>query len=86
MIISRSNPKVLYFAANRVFKSEDRGDSWTPISGDLSRGIDRNTLPIMGKVWGVNAVVKNQSTSIYGNITTLSEGKMASYTPEPMTV
>jgi hypothetical protein len=66
---------VLYFAANRVFKSEDRGDSWTPISGDLSRGIDRNTLPIMGKVWGVNAVVKNQSTSIYGNITTLSEGK-----------
>ncbi|MEY3781470.1 MAG: hypothetical protein RLZZ510_1453, partial [Bacteroidota bacterium] len=75
LIISRSNPKVLYFAANRVFKSEDRGDSWTPISGDLSRGIDRNTLPIMGKVWGVNAVVKNQSTSIYGNITTLSEGK-----------
>ena len=75
LIISHSNPKVLYFAANRVFKSEDRGDSWTPISGDLSRGIDRNTLPIMGKVWGVNAVVKNQSTSIYGNITTLSEGK-----------
>ena len=75
LIISRSNPKVLYFAANRVFKSEDRGDSWTPISGDLSRGIDRNTLPIMGKVWGMNAVVKNQSTSIYGNITTLSEGK-----------
>ena len=75
LIITRSNPKVLYFAANRVFKSEDRGDSWTPISGDLSRGIDRNTLPIMGKVWGLNAVVKNQSTSIYGNITTLSEGK-----------
>lgn len=74
LIISRSNPKVLYFAANRVFKSEDRGDSWTPISGDLSRGIDRNTLPVMGKVWGINAVVKNQSTSIYGNITTLSEG------------
>ncbi|MFN5890922.1 MAG: VPS10 domain-containing protein [Bacteroidota bacterium] len=75
LIISRSNPKVLYFAANRVFKSEDRGDSWTPISGDLSRGIDRNTLPVMGKVWGINAVVKNQSTSIYGNITSLSEGK-----------
>ncbi len=75
LIISKSNPKVLYFAANRVFKSEDRGDSWTPISGDLSRGIDRNTLPVMGKVWGINAVVKNQSTSIYGNITSLAEGK-----------
>jgi len=75
LIISRSNPSVLYFAANRVFKSEDRGNSWKAISGDLSRGIDRNTLPVMGKVWGVNAVVKNQSTSIYGNITSLSEGK-----------
>lgn len=75
LIISRNNPKVLYFAANRVFKSEDRGDSWIPISGDLSRGIDRNTLPVMDKIWGVNAVVKNQSTSIYGNITSLSEGK-----------
>ncbi|MSP58365.1 MAG: glycosyl hydrolase [Flavobacteriaceae bacterium] len=75
LLISRFNPKKLYFAANRVFMSEDRGDSWKPISNDLSRGIDRNTLPIMGKVWGLNAVVKNQSTSIYGNITTMSEGK-----------
>lgn len=34
--ISSHNPKVLYFGANRIFKSEDKGDSWTAISPDLA--------------------------------------------------
>ena len=75
LLISRHNHNKLYFAANKVFSSENMGSSWKLISGDLSRGIDRNTLPVMGKVWGLDAVVKNQSTSIYGNITGLSEGQ-----------
>ncbi len=74
LIISKYNNRKLYFAANKVFMSEDMGNSWKLISNDLSRGIDRNTLPVMDKVWGMDAVVKNQSTSIYGNITGLSEG------------
>ena len=75
LLISKYNHNKLYFAANKVFMSEDMGNSWKLISGDLSRGIDRNTLPVMGKVWGLDAVVKNQSTSIYGNITGLAEGE-----------
>ena len=74
LIISKYNNRKLYFAANKVFMSEDMGNSWKLISNDLSRGIDRNTLPVMEKVWGLDAVVKNQSTSIYGNITGLTEG------------
>ena len=73
LLISRYNPARLYFAANRVFTSPDRGNSWKAISGDLSQQIDRNKLPIMDKVWGIDAVAKNQSTSIYGNITYLWE-------------
>lgn len=75
LIISKYNPKKLYFAANRLFVSEDRGNSWKVISPVLGRKLDRNTLPVMGKVWGLDAVAKNQSTSIYGNITSLAEGK-----------
>ena len=41
----------LYFAANKLFRSDDRGDTWKAISGDLTRQIDRNKLPVMGKVW-----------------------------------
>jgi hypothetical protein len=66
----------LYFAAQRVFKSEDRGDSWTPISGDLTRQLDRNKLEVMGKVWGPDAVAKSQSTSLYGNIVSLDESPL----------
>jgi photosystem II stability/assembly factor-like uncharacterized protein len=73
LIISPHSATRLYFAAQRIFRSDDRGNTWTPISPDLSRGLDRNTLEVMGKVWSVDAVAKNASTSYYGNIVALSE-------------
>jgi photosystem II stability/assembly factor-like uncharacterized protein len=73
IIISPHSHTRLYFAANKLFRSDDRGDTWKAISGDLTRQIDRNKLPVMGKVWGPDAVAKNQSTSFYGNIVALAE-------------
>jgi photosystem II stability/assembly factor-like uncharacterized protein len=73
IIISPHEHTRLYFAANKLFRSDDRGDTWKAISGDLTRQIDRNKLPVMGKVWGPDAVAKNQSTSFYGNIVALAE-------------
>ena len=73
VIISAHNHKTLYFAANKLFKSTDRGNSWKVISPDLSRQIDRNKLKIMGKVQSPEAVAKNASTSIYGTIVSLAE-------------
>ncbi|MCP4658973.1 MAG: glycosyl hydrolase, partial [bacterium] len=63
----------LYFAANRLFRSDDRGNTWQAVSPDLTRQIDRNQLPMMGKVWSIDAVSKNRSTSFYGNIVSLAE-------------
>lgn len=63
----------LYAAANKVFRSDDKGNTWTVISPDLTRQVDRNKLPIMDKVWSVDAVAKNASTSFYGNIVSLCE-------------
>jgi len=63
----------LYFAANKLFRSDDRGDTWKSISPDLTRQIDRDKLQVMGKVWGPDAVAKNTSTSFYGNIVALAE-------------
>ncbi|MFZ0990564.1 MAG: glycosyl hydrolase [Candidatus Sulfotelmatobacter sp.] len=73
VIISPHSHTRIYFAANRLFRSDDRGDTWKEISGDLTRQIDRNKLPVMGRVWEPDAVAKNQSTSFYGNIVALSE-------------
>lgn len=76
LLISQFDNKRLYFAANRLYRTDDRGNTWKTISPDLSRGIDRNKLTIMGKVWSVDAVAKNQSTDIYGNITTIAESRL----------
>ncbi len=73
LIISPHSPARLYFAANRLYRSDDRGDTWRAISPDLTRQIDRNQLEVMGKVWSIDAVAKNNSTSFYGNSVALSE-------------
>jgi photosystem II stability/assembly factor-like uncharacterized protein len=73
VIVSPHSHTRLYFAANKLFRSDDRGDTWKAASGDLTRQMDRNKLAVMGKVWGADAVAKNASTSFYGNIVALTE-------------
>ncbi len=73
LAISAHKPTRLYFAANKLFRSENRGDAWEVISPDLSRQIDRNSLPVMGRVQSIDAVAKNASTSPYGAIVAFSE-------------
>ena len=76
LIISPHNSKRLYFAANRLFKSDNRGDKWECISPDLSRNIDRNQLKVMGRIQSSDAVMKNKSTTMYGNIVALDESPL----------
>ncbi len=72
-IISPHLHSRLYFAADKLFRSDDRGDSWQVVSGQLSRGLDRDKLPVMGRVWGIDAVAKNASTAFFGNASALAE-------------
>ncbi|MCK6457631.1 MAG: glycosyl hydrolase [Phycisphaerae bacterium] len=76
LIISVHNHARLYFAANRLFRSDDRGDSWTAISDDLTRRLDRNKLKVMGKIQPADAVAKHASTSFFGNIVSLCESPL----------
>lgn len=76
LLISPHNPQRLYFAANKLFKSDNRGDKWEAISPDLTNQIDRNKEKVMGKVWSVDAVMKNKSTTIYGNVVALDESPL----------
>ena len=73
ILVSPHKPTRLYFASQRVWKSENRGDSWEAVSGDLTRDQERLALPIMGgqqswdNAWDVGAM------SVYNTITSLSE-------------
>jgi hypothetical protein len=63
-IVSPHSPMRLYWATNYVYRSDDRGDSWTRISGDISRNLNPADVPIMGKKWDP------QTTVSWGNATT----------------
>jgi hypothetical protein len=71
--ISPHDPKRLWFAANRLFRSDDRGDSWGWKSPDLTRRLERDRLEVFGQEWSIDAVAKHMSTSFYGNIVAFSE-------------
>ncbi len=73
LILSHHAATRLYCAANKVFRSDDRGNSWKEISDDLTAQIDRNTWPVMGKYWPSDAIQKDISTSLYGTIVSLDE-------------
>jgi photosystem II stability/assembly factor-like uncharacterized protein len=76
LMISPHSPTRLYFAAERLLRSDDRGNSWRVISPDLSRNIDRTQLKMMDRVQSVDAVARNQSTTLFGNITTMAESPL----------
>jgi photosystem II stability/assembly factor-like uncharacterized protein len=73
ILISPHNPARVYFASRFLHRSDDHGESWKKISPDLSRGKDRWRLPIMGRVWGIDAGFDLMAMSMYGNITSISE-------------
>lgn len=73
ILVSPHSPTTIFFASQRLWKSEDRGDTWTALSKDLTRNQNRFTLPIMGKKqswdepWDVGAM------SNYNTITAIAE-------------
>ena len=73
LIVSPHSHTRLYFAANKLFRSDNRGDGWRAVSPDLTRALDRNKLPVFGKIMNADAVAKNQSTALYSNISAVAE-------------
>ena len=71
VVLSPHDPRIVYLAGNRIWRSLDGGERWTAISGDLTRLIDREKLPIMG-VTG-DMLGKNDGVSAYGTITAFGE-------------
>jgi len=76
ILISPHDSKRLYYASQRVWRSDDRGDSWTPISGDLTHARDRMKLPMMGRVWSFDSAWDLMAMSRFGTITSLSESPL----------
>ena len=75
VVVSRHDPSIVYLGGNRLFISRDRGASWER-TADLSRGIDRDTLRLMGVLGADSMLSKNDGTSSFGEIVTIAESPL----------
>ncbi|MEL6194831.1 MAG: glycosyl hydrolase, partial [Bacteroidota bacterium] len=74
ILISPHNNERLYFGSQRLWKSENQGNSWTPISEDLTTNTNRYELETMDdKVWSVDALYDNGAMSKYATLTSIAE-------------
>ncbi len=74
-ILSARDSKTIYAGTNRLWKSTNRGDSWTPL-GDLTTGIDRSTLRIMGRLPSENTLALDDGIPYYPTITEIAESPL----------
>jgi photosystem II stability/assembly factor-like uncharacterized protein len=72
IVISSYNNHTIYFGGNRVFRSTDRGDTWTR-SEDLSNNADRDKIPIMGKLPDKDMLSRHDGQETFGQVVTLAE-------------
>jgi photosystem II stability/assembly factor-like uncharacterized protein len=76
ILISPHNPTRLYVGSYRVWRSDNRGDEWTPISGDLTKNQERLALPIMGRQQSWDNPWDLYAMSTYNTITSLAESPL----------
>lgn len=73
IMLSPHNPRTIYLAANKLFRSYDRGDTWTAVSGDLTKNIDRRKEAIMGVAGDQPMASKHDGYANNSSITVIGE-------------
>jgi photosystem II stability/assembly factor-like uncharacterized protein len=76
VLISPHSHTRIYYASQFLWRSDDRGDSWTKISPDLTRNIFRLEQPIIGKTWSVDALWDHGAMSMFSTITAVDESRL----------
>jgi hypothetical protein len=76
LLVSPHRPDRVYYGSQRVWQSDDRGSTWTPISGDLTQGRSRYGQKFFGRVWSVDALHDNNAMSKYATTTAISESPL----------
>ena len=76
IVISPHDHNTVYFGSQYLYRSTNRGDAWEQLGGDMTRALDRNKLPLMGKTWPDNAVARHAGTADFGNISTIDESRI----------
>ena len=73
LLISQFDHKRLYFGANKLFRTNDRGDSWEAISPDLTRGVPAEMQKLMDRSWSINELALKGSM---GQLSAIAESPL----------
>ena len=76
ILISPHDSSRIYVASQRVWQSDDYGDTWTAISGDLTRNENRTRMPVMGRTWSYDAPWDMYAMSDFNTIVNISESPL----------
>ena len=76
LLVSPHSPSRLYYGSQRLWKSDDRGGSWTALSGDLTRDTNRYEMEMQGRVRSVDSLYGNTAMSWYGTLTAIAESPL----------
>ncbi|HVS66435.1 MAG TPA: glycosyl hydrolase [Thermoanaerobaculia bacterium] len=76
ILVSPHQASRLYYGSHRLWRSDDRGDSWTAISRDLTRGETRYELPVAGRIQSLDALWGNSAMSWYATLTSITESPL----------
>jgi len=76
ILISPHDNHRLYFGSQRLWRSDDRGNSWTAISEDLTTNTNRYELEMTDRVWSVDALYDNGAMSKYATLTAIAESPL----------
>lgn len=76
LVISPHSRTRLYYGSQRLYRSEDRGDTWTAVSPDLTRGIFRLEQAIMERTWSADALWDHDAMSYFGTLTAINESPL----------
>lgn len=82
ILVSPHDPHVYYYGANKLLATRDYGTSWQVLSPDLTRHQEWRKLPLGQGIpeRDHKTLSRDDGTSEYGNITTISESPKAAGT------
>ncbi len=75
IIMSPHDTKTLYAGMRRLFRTRDRGETWQDL-GDLTTGVDRRTLKVMGQIPNERTLSLDDGVPYYATITALAESPL----------
>ena len=71
-VISSHDTKTLYAGMRNLYRSRDRGESWTNL-GDFTSKVNRRTLAIMGQLPDSNTLSLDDGASFYPTVSAIAE-------------